>query len=77
LIGERRLVVIGHSLGGAILTKLCKNKDLTKKIAALIIIDIVEETVLSSIPTMAGVIQTWPNHFATAQDCIEWSTRIR
>ncbi|KAH3677558.1 hypothetical protein WICPIJ_008965 [Wickerhamomyces pijperi] len=64
--------LLGHSLGGSVVTKASFSlKDLVQ-IKGVIMIDIVEETAVRSLSGMYQYINTLPSQFATVQDCIDW-----
>lgn len=71
----KNVVLVGHSLGGAVLTNyLVKNKDLQVK--GLVMIDIVEETAVQSLSAMTGYIDKLPPSFITYDDAIQWHKKM-
>eukprot|EP01041_Mallomonas_annulata_P000098 gene98-137_t len=76
LIMGKCLILVGHSLGGAIAVRLCHRSDLVPRVAAVIVLDMVEGTALQSIPAMESVLASWPTCFSSVGDCIAWSNRV-
>jgi protein phosphatase methylesterase 1 len=69
------IFLIGHSLGGSILTKFVSNSTKNsyyKYIKGLIIIDIVEETAIKSLSSMNSYLNNLPKSFNSIQDAINW-----
>lgn len=68
--------LIGHSLGGSVLTNLIKNKlELITKpdiIKGLVVIDIVEETAIKSLFAMQSYLNHLPREFNSIDECINW-----
>lgn len=68
--------LIGHSLGGSVLTNLVHNKmDLIERpevIKGLVIIDIVEETAIKSLSSMQSYLNHLPREFNSIDDCVNW-----
>ena len=74
------IIVIGHSMGGAIATKTCEKilsnekeyKDLYDKIMGLIVIDVVEGTAMDALPFMESIVNNRPRKFKTLEKGIEY-----
>lgn len=71
-----KIVVIGHSMGGAIAVK-CASKcvELLPSLAGFVVIDVVEGTAKDALPQMLNVIRTRPTKFPSLSNAIEWSVR--
>lgn len=71
-----KVILIGHSMGGAIAVK-CATKctDSLPSLAGFVIIDVVEGTAKDALPLMMSVIKTRPIRFPTLKNAIEWSCR--
>lgn len=71
-----KLILVGHSMGGAIAIK-CSTRCLESlpTLAGFVIIDVVEGTAKDALPLMMSVIKTRPNKFSSMQNAIEWSFR--
>lgn len=73
--GIKDVVLVGHSLGGAVLTNyLVKNED--NQVKGLAMIDIVEETAVHSLSAMTGYIDKLPSSFVTYDDAIQWHKKM-
>lgn len=71
-----RLVLIGHSMGGAIAIKCAyKCSDILPSLVGFVVIDVVEGTAKEALPLMMSVIKTRPAKFPTLANAIEWSVR--
>jgi protein phosphatase methylesterase 1 len=74
---NRRFILVGHSIGGSIAAKLAAHVDFASKVSGLLAIDLSEEIAIKSLPSMKTVLQAWPKHFLSIEDCIHWSVRER
>lgn len=86
LFPKENIIVLGHSLGGAVSVKTCVNifktefnQDLYKKIQGLIVIDVIEGSALEALPYMKSVIENKQKEFNNINDAISYmaSTQIR
>ena len=75
-IGSKRIVLIGHSLGGSIATSLCQSGALSTKVVAVIVVDLVEGPAVASLSMMEDILKSWPKHFTSAEDAIYWSNSV-
>lgn len=77
MIGEKQIILIGHSLGGCIATKSIKSASIypLNNIAGLIVLDVAEETVLNSLARLDTVLSSWPHRFESAEDYANWCSR--
>lgn len=71
-----KIVLIGHSMGGAIVVK-CADRcaEYLPSLAGFVVIDVVEGTAKDALPLMLSVIKTRPTKFPTLNNAIEWSVR--
>lgn len=71
-----KIVLIGHSMGGAIVVK-CAHKcaENLPSLAGFVVIDVVEGTAKDALPLMLSVIKTRPTKFPNISNAIEWSIR--
>lgn len=70
------IILVGHSMGGAIAAKAaaCYKKEASHPtIAAVVVIDVVEETALNSLSHMHNVLDRRPSSFRSLEDAIQWS----
>jgi len=68
------IVLLGHSMGGAIAIHVA-NKDLLPTLIGLIVIDVVEGTALEALANMQSFLRGRPKNFATLERAIEWAVR--
>lgn len=69
------LVIIGHSMGGAVAIKCSSRLDSLPSLVGFVVIDVVEGTAKDALPLMMSVIKTRPNKFPSLMNAIEWSVR--
>ncbi|KAK2952081.1 putative Protein phosphatase methylesterase 1 [Blattamonas nauphoetae] len=69
------VILLGHSIGGSIVSKLAAENTITSVIKALFVIDIVEGTALESLSAMDSVLLRRPTHFNTLDDAVKWTGR--
>ena len=86
LFPDETMIILGHSLGGAIATKaVCHilksefNKDLYDKIQGVIIIDVIEGSAMEALPFMMNVVNKRENNFDSINSAIYYMshTQIR
>ncbi len=86
LFPKENIIILGHSLGGAVAVKTCVNifktefnQYLYKKIQGLIVIDVIEGSALEALPYMKSVIENKQKEFNNINDAISYmaSTQIR
>nr|SVE80774.1 EOG090X07NZ [Daphnia magna] len=68
------IVLIGHSMGGAIAVHATATEQLPT-IAGLIVIDVVEGTAMEALASMQSFLRSRPKHFHSLEQAIEWSVR--
>lgn len=69
--GQKNLVLVGHSLGGAVAVATAKEGG----VAGLVVIDVVEGTALESLTHMQGFLRSRPQQFRSISHAIEWCVR--
>lgn len=69
-----RLVVIGHSMGGAIAARLTASRHL-ERIVGLVVIDVVEGTAMSALPYMVHWLRARPASFGSVQKAVRYVTK--
>lgn len=70
---DAAVYLIGHSLGGSVLTKyLIKNKTYISQIKGLVVVDIVEELAISSLPVMEAFLRRLPSSFNSMDSVIQY-----
>ncbi|CAG2181969.1 unnamed protein product, partial [Oppiella nova] len=70
------LVLMGHSMGGAIAVHCCATlHELMPRIVGLIVVDVVEGTALDALHSMQSFLRSRPSSFPTLENAIEWCVR--
>lgn len=72
-----RILLIGHSLGGAVVTHLAKSFALGTKLIGFGVIDVVEGSAMEALKSMQSYLATRPGEFKTLESAIEWHVRSR
>eukprot|EP00850_Spirogloea_muscicola_P004805 SM000021S06438 [mRNA] locus=s21:222641:231157:- [translate_table: standard] len=68
------IVLVGHSMGGAIAVRVAASRELPT-LAALVVVDVVEGTAMSSLQFMQSILANRPPSFPSLEKAIEWSVR--
>lgn len=71
---HRKILIMGHSMGGAIAIHIADMK-LLSHIVGIIVIDVVEGTALESLQSMQSFLRSRPHHFKSISNAIEWCVR--
>ncbi|KAF1951945.1 protein phosphatase methylesteras-like protein 1 [Byssothecium circinans] len=71
------LVLIGHSLGGAVVTHAANEGVLGPKLMGYAVLDVVEGSAIELIQHMQAYLSTRPDSFPTLAAAIEWHIRSR
>ncbi|KAJ5897171.1 hypothetical protein N7504_007459 [Penicillium tannophilum] len=71
------IVLVGHSLGGAVITDVAKNGELGSKVLAHAVLDVVEGSAMDALQSMEKYLLTRPTRFPSLESGIEWHTRSR
>lgn len=71
------IVLVGHSLGGAVVTDVAKNGELGQKLLAYAVLDVVEGSAMDALQSMEKYLATRPTRFPSLSSGIEWHTRSR
>lgn len=69
------IILIGHSLGGSVVTSVAASDALGSSLLGYAVLDIVERTAIESLASMAGYLKTRPTSFPTLEAGIEWHIR--
>ena len=86
LFPKENIIILGHSLGGAVAVKTCVhifrtefNKDLYNKIQGVIVVDVIEGSAMEALPYMKNVIDKKQKEFINVNEAISYmaSTQIR
>lgn len=70
-------ILVGHSLGGAVVTELAKTGKLGNSLLGYAVLDIVEGSAMDALQSMQTFLSTRPAGFATMQAGIDWHIRSR
>ncbi|KAF6240352.1 hypothetical protein HO173_001963 [Letharia columbiana] len=71
------LVLIGHSLGGAVVTNVAVNGELGNAVLGYAVLDVVEGSAIDALQSMQSYLSTRPKTFPSITSAIEWHTRSR
>lgn len=71
------LVLIGHSLGGAVVTDVAKSGELGNAVLGYAVLDVVEGSAIDALQSMQTYLSTRPAGFPTLESGIEWHIRSR
>ncbi|KND95258.1 Protein phosphatase methylesterase 1 [Tolypocladium ophioglossoides CBS 100239] len=71
------IVLVGHSLGGAVVTDLAKTGKLGASLLGYAVLDVVEGSAIDALKSMQTYLSTRPGGFATIQAAIDWHIRSR
>ncbi|GAD92590.1 carboxylesterase-mitochondrial 37S ribosomal protein YmS2 [Paecilomyces variotii No. 5] len=71
------LVLVGHSLGGAVVVDAAKKGELGTKVLAYAVLDVVEGSAMDALQSMEKYLMTRPTRFPSLSSGIEWHIRSR
>lgn len=71
------IVLVGHSLGGAVVTDLAKSFALGNSVLGYAVLDVVEGSAMDALQSMTTYLSTRPTGFASVQAGIDWHIRSR
>lgn len=71
------VVLVGHSLGGAVVTDLAKAGTLGSNLLGFAVLDVVEGSAMDALQSMQTYLSTRPGGFASMQSAIDWHLRSR
>lgn len=71
------IVLVGHSLGGAVVTDLAKSYALGNSVLGYTVLDVVEGSAMDALQSMTTYLSTRPTGFASVQAGIDWHIRSR
>jgi len=66
------VILVGHSLGGAVVTQVAKQARLKAKILGFAVLDVVEGSAMDALQSMQAYLTTRPQVFRTLEEGIEW-----
>lgn len=71
------VVLVGHSLGGAVVTDLARSCALGGALLGYTVLDVVEGSAMDALQSMTTYLSTRPTGFASVQAGIDWHIRSR
>jgi protein phosphatase methylesterase 1 len=71
------IVLIGHSLGGAVVTDVAKGGKLGNAVLGYAVLDVVEGSAIDALQSMQTYLSTRPVGFPSLESGIEWHIRSR
>ncbi|KAJ6445958.1 carboxylesterase-mitochondrial 37S ribosomal protein YmS2 [Purpureocillium lavendulum] len=71
------VVLVGHSLGGAVVTDLAMTGNLGRDLLGYVVLDVVEGSAMDALQSMQTYLSTRPGGFASVQAAIDWHIRSR
>lgn len=69
------MVLMGHSLGGAIAVNIASIAEADLPIIGLVVIDVVEGSAMESLASMQSFLRSRPKSFKSLKDAISWGMR--
>lgn len=69
---EKGLILLGHSLGGTIVSRLTRNAG-GLRISGLAVLEAVEDYAVKSLKYMPQLLNSWPSSFESVDAAIKWS----
>ena len=71
------IVLVGHSLGGAVVTHTASNDSLGNSLLGYTVIDVVEGSAIEALKHMNSYLATRPTSFPSIESAIDWHIRSR
>ncbi|KZF25988.1 protein phosphatase methylesterase [Xylona heveae TC161] len=71
------MILVGHSLGGAVVTDVAKTGELGDKLLGYAVLDVVEGSAMDALQSMQTYLSSRPPAFPSIASGIEWHTRSR
>lgn len=72
-----RIILVGHSLGGAVVTHYASSELLGKNLVGYVVLDVVEGSAMEALQSMQSYLATRPAGFDSVEQAIEWHVRTR
>ncbi|KAJ8711899.1 hypothetical protein PYW08_008853 [Mythimna loreyi] len=69
------LILVGHSMGGAVAVRVALQPSLEHAIHGIAVIDVVEGTAMDALASMQSFLRSRPTHFRSLEHAIEWCVR--
>ncbi|CEJ85728.1 Putative Protein phosphatase methylesterase 1 [[Torrubiella] hemipterigena] len=71
------IILVGHSLGGAVITDLASTGKLGNSLLGYVVLDVVEGSAMDALHSMQTYLSTRPTGFASVESGIDWHIRTR
>ncbi|KAI1087444.1 protein phosphatase methylesterase [Rostrohypoxylon terebratum] len=71
------IILVGHSLGGAVVTEVAKSGKLGSAVLGYAVLDVVEGSAIDALQSMHTYLSTRPAGFPTLEAGIDWHIRTR
>ncbi|KAI2622899.1 protein phosphatase methylesterase [Hypomontagnella submonticulosa] len=71
------IILVGHSLGGAVVTEVAKTGELGSSLLGYAVLDVVEGSAIDALQSMHSYLSTRPVGFPTLEAGIDWHIRTR
>lgn len=71
------IILVGHSLGGAVITDLALTGKLGNSLLGYVVLDVVEGSAIDALQSMQTYLSTRPTGFASVESGIDWHIRTR
>lgn len=71
------IILVGHSLGGAVVTDLAKTGKLGSSLLGYAVLDVVEGSAMDALQSMQTYLSTRPTGFTSVESGIDWHIRTR
>ncbi|KAG5367183.1 Protein phosphatase methylesterase 1 [Yarrowia sp. B02] len=69
------LILVGHSLGGAVVTNASHRNLIRQNVIGLAVLDVVEGTAIESLDSMQKILNSRPKTFPSVEKGIEWTVQ--
>lgn len=71
------IILVGHSLGGAVVTELAMMGKLGASLLGYVVLDVVEGSAMDALQSMHGYLATRPAGFTSLEAAVDWHVRSR
>lgn len=71
------IILVGHSLGGAVVTEVAKTGKLSSSLLGYVVLDVVEGSAVDALKSMNTYLSTRPTGFTTLEEGIDWHLKSR
>ncbi|KAI9723177.1 MAG: Protein phosphatase methylesterase 1 [Chrysothrix sp. TS-e1954] len=70
-----KIVLVGHSVGGVVVTQVAKASSYGNKLVGSVVIDVVEGSALETVRGMESYVAKRPTSFESLQEAMDWHIR--